>query len=222
MIRTLPQELEQAEVLRYLGATGKPMPNSVQALLQKAKEELWQAASPRAATKLLPLEQIKPLLQGKDILLHLQGCDSGVLLGVTLGLGVDTLLRRALAMDMAYAVVLDAAASVLVEQIADELEQQIRQSLSQQNRFMTGRFSPGYGDWPISVQPQFVQYLDAFKQAGLCTTSSCLLTPSKSVTALCGVANHPVKGRQAGCTTCALRDTCTKRKEGKCCAQENF
>lgn len=220
MIRAMPNDLNDKQVLRYLGEKGQPIPESVQALLKKAQNELWKAATPRVATRRMLIEQVQPLLQGKDILLHLQGCKECLLMGVTLGAAVDILLRRALAIDMAYAVVLDAAASVLVEQIAEELEQELRINIEKQNQFMTGRFSPGYGDWPIAIQPQFVQWLDGLKQAGLCTTSSCLLTPGKSITALCGIADHPVTGKLAGCKNCVLRDICTKRKEGEFCGKE--
>ena len=104
-------------------------------------------------------------------------------------------------------------------QLADALEAEQRALLESEGRYLTGRFSPGYGDWPITVQPAFMQWLDAGRQAGICSTASCVLTPGKSITALCGAADHPVKGKLAGCATCALRETCTKRKEGKPCAQ---
>lgn len=222
MIRAMPRNLDYKQVFRYLGAKEQPIPESMQALLNRAQKELWRTATPRAATRRMPMEQMQPLLQGQDILLHLQGCNECLLFGVTLGSAVDVALRRALAMDMVYAVVLDAAASVLVEQVAEELEQELRTHIEQQNQFMTGRFSPGYGDWPIAIQPQFVQWLDGLRQAGLCTTSSCLLTPGKSITALCGIADHPVTGKLAGCKNCVLRDTCTKRKEGEFCGKKTI
>lgn len=219
MIRPLPPVLDRAEALRYLGGAGKDVPPAVDALLDRAAAELWRTAAPRAAVRRLPVDRLTPLLAGRDIAAHLKGCDEGLLLAVTLGAGVDGALRRAMATDMAYGVVLDAAASTLVEQLANDLENKQRALLEREGRYLTGRFSPGYGDWPITVQPAFVQWLDAGRQAGICSTASCVLTPGKSITALCGAADHPVKGKLAGCATCALRDTCTKRKEGKPCAQ---
>lgn len=220
MIRNLPPKLNREEALRYLGAKGQTVPQSVEQLLDRAEKELWQIAKPHAATRQMQVEQLRPLLKGRDIAAHLDTCQECILLAVTLGAAVDGALRRAFAMDMAYAVVLDAAASTLVEQVADALEQELRNRLQQQQKFMTGRFSPGYGDWNIDVQPQFVQWMDGTRQAGICVTDSCLLTPSKSITALCGIADHPVKGKLAGCANCALRETCTKRKEGNPCAAE--
>lgn len=219
MIRPLPPALDRAEALRYLGGAGRPVPPQVEELLDKAAAELWHTAAPRAAVRRMAADKLAPLLAGRDIAAHMKECDEGLLLAVTLGTGVDGALRRAMATDMAYGVVLDAAASTLVEQLADALEAEQRALLEQEGRYLTGRFSPGYGDWPITVQPAFLQWLDAGRQAGLWATASCVLTPGKSITALCGAADHPVKGKLAGCATCALRETCTKRKEGKPCAQ---
>lgn len=66
-------------------------------------------------------------------------------------------------------------------------------------RYLTGRYSPGYGDWPITVQPLVAAALDTARRAGLCVTDSNLMTPRKSVTALLGVSDHPVRGHLAGC-----------------------
>ena len=219
MIRPLPSALDRAEALRYLGGGKTEVPPAVEDLLDRAAGELWRTAAPRAAVRRIPADRLAPLLVGRDIAAHLEGCDEGILLAVTLGAGVDGALRRAMATDMAYGVVLDAAASALVEQLADGLEAEQRALLAKENRYLTGRFSPGYGDWPITVQPAFVQWLDAGRQAGLWAAESCVLTPGKSITALCGGADHPVRGKLAGCANCALRDTCTKRKEGKSCAE---
>ena len=49
------------------------------------------------------------------------------------------------------------------------------------------------------------------------STDTCILVPRKSVTAVCGIADHPVTGTLAGCATCALRETCKRRKEGIPC-----
>lgn len=87
-------------------------------------------------------------------------------------------------------------------------------------RKSTGRFSPGYGDWDIAVQPMVAAALDTVRKAGLCVTDTNLMTPRKSVTALLGVSDHPVKGQLAGCGHCVLRTRCEYRKRGKTCASE--
>lgn len=83
--------------------------------------------------------------------------------------------------------------------------------------YMTSRFSPGYGDYPLTEQSRIVGYLDAQRQIGLHVTADSLMIPGKSITALIGIADHPVTGRLATCNECVLKEKCTLRKEGKFC-----
>ena len=83
-----------------------------------------------------------------------------------------------------------------------------------------GALFPGYGDWPLTVQPLLAAALDTARRAGLCVTENNLMTPRKSITAILGVSGHPVKGKLAGCGHCVLRTRCEYRKRGKTCASE--
>lgn len=209
-------EIDLEEVLRLMGAAGTKE-QSVQNLARQAAACVQKTAVPRAVYQRTTCEHIKPLLLGQDIAAHLQDCTEVILLACTLGREMDLCLRRAEIQDMAVAVAVDAASSVAVESLAEHLEKQFRAQCAEQGMFMTWRFSPGYGDYPIQVQNQMLELLDAPRRIGLLATGAHLLTPRKSITALCGVSSKPVKGKLAGCEHCALRETCTKRKEGKTC-----
>ena len=87
----------------------------------------------------------------------------------------------------------------------------------QDGYFVTGRFSPGYGDLPIDLQRDLLALCDAPRRIGLSATPSNLLTPGKSVTALLGISAHPVSGRARGCGTCRLSADCPYRKRGTHC-----
>ena len=137
-------------------------------------------------------------------------------IAVRLGLKPEAVRSRALAAGVAS----DAIGSVLAEQAADAAEAELRQWAAEQDKYLTGRFSPGYGDWPIGVQPLVAAALDTARRAGLCVTENDLMTPRKSVTALLGLSDHPVKGRLAGCGHCVLNTRCEYRKRGKTCASE--
>ena len=54
----------------------------------------------------------------------------------------------------------------------------------------------------------------------LCVTENNLMTPRKSITAILGVSDHPVRGYLAGCGHCVLRTRCEYRKRGITCASE--
>ena len=210
------------------------VPEEISAAIKKAEERLLAAASPRGIYRVVTLDQVP--MAGSSIARHLEGCDTAALLAVTSGSGIDDLLRTTQIRDMAMAVILDAGASVLIEQIADAAGQIIKADLeglaagrsdaaspfeasapgavptgsspADALRFATPRFSPGYGDYPLSVQRELLQLTDAPRRIGLTLTPGDMMTPSKSITAVIGLAGHPVSGHLATCEECTLRGKC--------------
>ena len=150
-----PQNDTRAETLRYLGAGGWQPDAASQVLLQKAEDALRAAATPRGVWKQLPLTALPLQNAGNDIARHLRGCDAMVLMAVTLGSGADTLMRRLELTDIALAAVVDAMASAVMEELCNALEAEIRTSVQAQGHYLTGRFSPGYGDCPLNLQQPF-------------------------------------------------------------------
>ena len=217
---------DRREIYRYLGQQpGSPAPSAeLDALVEDCVAQLLAAARPRTVYS-APLELVRENglylggteLSGKDIKLHLEHCTHAVLLAVTLGVQTDALIRRTEAVDMARAVVLDAASSVLVEQLAADAEEELRGQLARAGRYLTGRYSPGYGDLPLTLQRDVLRLTDAGRRIGLAVTASGIMTPRKSITAVLGVADIPVKGHLAGCGHCVLRSTCIFRKRGQNC-----
>ena len=200
-----PESIDIRQAARYFGARGEA-DSATLTLLEKCAAPLLAAATPRAVWLEADVESLTQagILKGEDIFRHLEGCSEALLLAVTVGPGVDGQIRRAGVGDIAAGVASDAIGSVLAEQ----------------DKYLTGRFSPGYGDWPIGVQPLVAAALDTARRAGLCVTENDLMTPRKSVTALLGLSDHPVKGRLAGCGHCVLNTRCEYRKRGKTCASE--
>lgn len=216
----LPEKLDTKTVLRYLGASGWTPDGSTAQLFAQAEAALRAAADPRGIWRQLPLSALPLDTAGADLARHLKGCSDMVLMAATLGSGVDTALRRLCLKDIALGTIADAMASVLLEQVCDALEADIRAAITQQGLYMTGRYSPGYGDCPLALQRDLCLALDTVRGIGLCLTPDCLMAPRKSVTAILGTAAHPVTGARAGCATCALRETCAYRKKGTTCAAE--
>ena len=216
-----PESIDLAQAARYFGARGGA-DAATQALLEKCAVPLLAAATPRAVWLEADTDSLTQagILQGEDVQKHLEGCTAALLLAVTLGPRVDAQIRRAGVGDIAAGVASDALGSALAEQAADAAEAELRQWAARQGQYLTGRYSPGYGDWPIAVQPLVAQALDTARRAGLCVTENYLMTPRKSVTAVLGVSDHPVKGHLAGCGHCVLRSRCEYRKRGITCASE--
>lgn len=216
-----PDCIDLAQAARYFGARGK-VDSATMALLESCAVPLLATATPRAVWLEADTEALQQaaILQGEDVFRHLKGCSRALLLAVTLGPGVDAQIRRAGIGDIAAGVASDALGSALAEQAADAAEGELRQWAAGQQLYLTSRFSPGYGDWPISVQPLVAAALDTVRRAGICVTDTWLMTPRKSVTALLGVSDHPVKGQLAGCGHCVLNSRCEYKKRGITCASE--
>lgn len=226
MLLQTPNELSLQKICSWMGYPQQSeIDSQTMQLAQQAAKIVLESAQPRGIYKKGCLEWSKAgqllcdtiPLQGADIAHHLAGCTHTIWMAVTIGVQVDMQMRR-LGKDMALVCAVDAAAGVLVERLADQLQQQIKEELGKAE-YMTSRYSPGYGDFPIEMQKDVIQYLDASRKIGL-TVSGGILIPRKSITALCGISDHPVQGHLAGCRHCVLRNKCSYRKEGKYCGKD--
>lgn len=212
------------EALRYLGAGGGAPPE-LRRQVAETGAGLAAAVRPRYTYRVcglsfredgIALEGTTVVLTGDTAAKMLSQCGRAALLACTLGAGFDLRLSAMQVRDMARAVVLDACGSALVESGCDEAESEI--SARFPALYLTDRFSPGYGDLPLSLQPDICAALDAARRLGLCVTESLLLNPVKSVTAVIGLSNRPQAARIRGCAFCRMRESCSLRKGGKFCA----
>lgn len=218
------EQINTEEVLRYLGCRPGMAPDKeTMELIGRASAAVLAAATVRAVSARFPLmgeyglAEQGGLLAGKDIFAHLRGCYAAMLMALTLGDGVDQALRAAQGQSTLYQTVMDCCASVAVEQACDLYEVELRRQCETGGEYLTGRFSPGYGDFPIEKQQSMQRLLDTRRRIGLGVTESSILIPRKSVTALLGISDRPVTGKLAGCGNCALREKCSYRKEGTTC-----
>ena len=208
------------EALRYLGVRGEAPPEVVRQV-EQACEELLPLCTPRYVWRVLDISSLPRLgldLPGEDIRQLLRDCDRCVLFALTLGAGAETLIRRASLTSPGKALVLDACASAACEAACDALQQELEGQLCKQGVFPTDRFSPGYGDLPLTVQAPLLELLDAQRRCGITLSETCIMTPRKSVTAIFGLADRPQGKRDRGCAFCSMNQNCSFRKAGITCA----
>lgn len=217
-------DINRAEAFRYMGLRGE-FPENIVTLADECESRLIAAATPKfywiyadiadISEETVTLAGHKLVLRGKDISEHLNGCFGTALLCATLGDGVDKLLRTVQTEDMAKALTADALASAAVEQVCDIAEKEIGERFA--DKFTTWRFSPGYGDFPLECQGDFLTAVNAMRTVGVCVTDGGLLTPTKSVTAVIGISEEPIPKKRRGCGTCTIREKCNFRKNGERC-----
>lgn len=185
---------DRREALRYMGASGEP-DAALAALVEEAAALLEPLAHYRVLLCRLPLERGTGLaldglpLPGESIRRCLRGCGEAVLLGATLGSAVDGLIRREMLTRPALALAVNGCAAAMLEHALDDTCKALREQVAGEGLTLTGRFSPGYGDLPLTLQPALLARLQAYR-IGLTVNAGGQLQPEKSVTALCGLRNR--------------------------------
>lgn len=204
-------ELNIDEALRYLGvreAADGPLHRQMSALAQ----ELQGRIRPRFTWATADKASLD--LPGRTAQSLLADCTQCAVLVCTLGAEFDLWVRREQQRDMARAAMLDALGSAWVESGCDAAEREIRARFP--GMHLTDRFSPGYGDLPLTLQPALLA-LAGGGRIGVTATDSLLMHPQKSVTAIVGIADKPQMAKIRGCAHCAFRPDCPYRKAGTTC-----
>ena len=208
------------ETCRYLGIRGVPADENLTGKIREGIAALEKAAMERSTYARFPLS-----VQGTQVTIggvpaesaklakNLAGCETAVLMAVTLGPSVDLLIRRAEITDAALASILQAAGAALAEDLADRVNEEIRREAEASGFFVRPRFSPGYGDFSLSFQETFSRFLNLPKTCGITLTDAFLMAPSKSITALLGLSRENTACAPSGCEACSARRTCAYSRE---------
>jgi len=125
-------------------------------------------------------------LSSGNLARNLSGCPRVILFAATVGVGIDRLIHKYSRIAPSRALMMQAIGAERIEALCDlfcaDMEKEMGASLRP-------RFSPGYGDLPLSVQKDIIALLDTPKRIGLSLNDSLLMSPTKSVTAFAGITN---------------------------------
>lgn len=182
-------EIEPREVLRYLRLGGNAPGEALSDRIAALRADALKAASPARAVMRIPLSQ--PVVAGwlaksQTLARHLDGCHAVYLVCGTLGAKFDALLRKACVKSAADALVLQAIGTAAIEEWMDAVEAEVAADLAK-GETMLRRYSPGYGDFPLTAQSELLGLLDSARSIGVFLTETFLMVPSKSVSAVIGV-----------------------------------
>lgn len=220
------QAFIKREALRYLGVRGgeATCEPSMLALLAECMEEAEQAAKRRFVMREHPLafEEENGRLMVCGVIFrtdsralgkNLKDCESVLVMAATLGRDADRLLARSGALHVAKAAVFQAVFAAMIEEYCNGLCAGWKTEYEARGRFLRPRFSPGYGDFPLSTQETILNGLEAGKRIGLFLTDGYLMSPVKSVTAVIGVSRRPAPCVPEGCEACKKSDCPYRRAE---------
>ena len=210
-------EIDADEVRRYAGLRQSPFDPQ---LIQEACDGAQLLAMPKGNYEIYEYDDStgtaddgKLVLEGSSIRRHLTGCCRLVVMTVTVGGDIEQAVTESFAAGhYAYSVLLDAAATQAVEQTADAMEKEIGRLAERMGMAPRWRFSPGYGDWPLTAQRDIVRYAGCEK-IGVSLTESLMLLPRKSVTAVIGLGMRTEDCRRTehNCSECDKLDCPARR-----------
>ena len=208
------------ETLRYLGYGKHSVDESTLHLISESFEKLDTMKRERFVYRFFEVEQVEEnilqidsiQIKSKDLSKNLTGCTRCAIFVATLGVEIDTYIRKCTMLDMAKAVILQACAATLMEELCDHIEDTIREEvrkehmqkeymqkeriqreriqredIRKENMRLKPRFSAGYGDLNIAYQEQILAIVEAQKKIGVTLTDSFMMVPTKSVTAFVGI-----------------------------------
>ncbi len=141
---------------------------------------------------------------------NLNGCERAVIFTATVGLAPDRLVRKYGVLSPSKAVVMQAIGAERIESLCDTFCRE----WEGQGLYLRPRFSPGYGDLPLSAQQDIFALLDCPRKIGVTLTEHLLMMPSKSVSAIVGISETPVPHGNK-CTQCNKKN-CSFRGDTSC------
>lgn len=204
------------EILRYAGA--KQADSALLSLLEEAIAEVQPLLTPKLCFRMLPVE-----MDGCDLNLGftavrseklsqaLVGCSQAVVFSATLGFGPDRLIARYGRIAPSRALLMQAIGAERIEALCDCFCRELEQQSQDKGLHITRRFSPGYGDLPLSFQKDIFRILDCPRSIGLSLNESLLMSPSKSVTAIVGIGPGCQSHPGHSCSHCEKTDCIHRR-----------
>ena len=177
----------EREILRYAQS-----PGCTDKTLLDLMEECIASFSYRVSYCILPIESLDTdsgrinmehiSLTSCDLARNLEGCREAVLFAATIGPGIDRLIRKYTKLDPAKALFMQAIGAERVESLCNTF-------CSTFERTLRPRYSPGFGDLTLSIQPEVLRITNAGTNLSITLDSGFLMSPSKSVTAFSGICD---------------------------------
>lgn len=211
-----PPDVDLSEILRYAGCS-QPTDDVMQ-LINEALSEAKQVLSYKVCYGEFPVNISNETVdlgfaavQSENLAKYLSNCKSIVLFAATVGLGFDRLIAKYSSISPAKALIMQAVGAERIESLCNVFCRDIGNKICcEYSKHTKPRFSPGYGDVPLSLQTDIFRVLDCYKHIGLSLNESLIMSPSKSVTAIIGITDTVPAKSNKKCDGCC-NDSCPYR-----------
>lgn len=195
--------VNEREVWRYSGFRGPQdqVDGELKKVFGQVQEELKDAFSYKVCFRRMPVvweEGIARLPFGsdsRDLRRCLEGSSEIVIFAATVGLAVDRYIAKYQKFQPTKALLMQAYGAERVERLCELFCGEIRREAAEKGLKCTPRYSPGFGDLPLTVQRDVFRLLECDRKIGISLNESLLMTPSKSVTAVFGLGKDVKRGQ---------------------------
>ena len=220
--------VRESEIYRYLGYRNTPeakqndISDIVEEKVRHCLHTLQTVSTPRFVRQYFdlssPADHVLSFagitVYSRNLFKNARGCRRICLFAATIGPACDRLIARAQLTDHADAAIYQAAGAALIESYCDLINQKIIAEQKALHLYCRPRFSPGYGDLPLSLQLDFEKILQMNKKCGIALNDSLLLSPSKSVTAMIAISDQDNSCIISGCEACENAASCPFSRKG--------
>lgn len=212
-----------SEIWRYAGFLGRQdeINGELKCTFEDVKKEICELFSYKVCYRRMKISDeniglsLPLVLKSKSLSTLLENCDEIIIFAATVGLEIDRYIAKQQRISPVKALLANAYGAERIENLCDTFCTDIKEQLQSENRFITKRFSPGYGDFPLEAQKEMFALLDPNRQIGVSLNESLLMSPSKSVTAIMGIKQGKCENTaEQKCSDCNKAD-CVFRKQEK-------
>lgn len=228
-------QIDYYEVLRYLGYNGQHIGKNLKNIIYESINLTKDKINPRYILRVYPIERrikvegicskkylvelkgTNMILDSKDIYNLLEGCSECIVMAATLGVNIEREIKKYSYVDLTKGIVIDSCATTAIEGVCNLIENTYRRSLTKHGKYLTTRYSPGYGDLSIESNREFINLLSSQNKIGLTITASNIMIPRKSVIAIAGISETNKSNNKKSCLSCNNYNHCKYRKEDEGC-----
>ena len=190
--------INRREILRYMGCSGETA--EISTLVDRAIALCESSLSFRVCYGIFPISQSEGAIDlgfaktgSKALQKNLRTCDKIILFCATVGHAIDRIIAAESVRGPSLAVAVDAFGVERVEALCDSFCDDMAEAFAKDGYALAPRFSPGYGDLPLTLQGDIARVLDTQRRLGVTLNGALLMSPSKSVSAIVGVKKRDMR-----------------------------
>ena len=218
-------KIDKSEVLRYLEYKGQHIDEQLNCIIDECIKITKEKISPRYTLGVysilreniddsyqIKFENSNIVIKSKDLYKLLNNCTQCIILSTTLGIDIEKQIKINSYSNLTKSIIIDACATTAIEEFCDILQSNIEDKLIRKCKYITNRYSPGYGDLPININEDIINLLNTSKKIGLTITKDKIMIPRKSVIAIIGISENKATYKQKSCSECLKYNTCKYKK----------